>query len=180
MRKPLLFFVASSFIALVPLGAVAGIAPGSQIVGTIDQTFDSKTAQVGQPFTLSNAHTTNYDINGATVYGHVSGVQHAGRGTPGKIVLAVDKVNTRGGNIYQITGYTTNIKVNTKSNAPRELGAAAGGALVGGLIGHGAGAIIGGAGGYVIAKNNRQDVSIPKGSLVTVQIAQVRRQAGKP
>lgn len=180
MKAWRLSLFAGACLAFAPIGAVAGISAGSEIVGTIDQSINSKSAQVGQPFTLSNAHTTNYDINGAVVYGHVSAVQRAGRGTPGKIVLAVDKVNTRSGNVYKITGYTTNIKVNTKSNVGREAGAAAGGALVGALIGHTAGAIIGGAGGYLIAKNNREDVTVPSGSLVTVQITQARRQASKP
>lgn len=179
MNKSLFFVIAGAFAALVPNIALAGIAPGSKIVGTIDQTFDSKHAQVGQTFTLTNAHTTNYDINGATVYGHVAAVQAAGHGRPGKIELAIDKVNTRSGNIYQISGYASDIKVNTKSNAGKEAAAAAGGALLGGLVGVG-GAIIGGAGGFLVAKNSRQNVTIPSGSLVTANIAQVRRQASKP
>lgn len=165
---------------IAPIAAFAGITPGSDIVGTIDRDINSKTAQVGQPFLITDAHTTNYDINGATVYGHVSAVQRAGRGTPGKLVLAVDKVNTRSGNVYKITGYTTNVKVQTKSNIGREAGAGAAGALVGGLIAHTAGAIIGAAGGYLIAKNNREDVTVPRSSLITVHLTQTRRQASKP
>lgn len=180
MRRSPLWYAAAALAVIAPVVALAGISPGSKMVGTIDREINSKTAQVGTPFTLSNAHTTNYDINGATVYGHVSEVQSAGQGRKAKIILAVDKVNTRSGNIYQIHGYTSDVKVNTKSNAGKEVGGAAGGALIGGLIGSTAGAIIGGAGGLLLAKNSKQNVTIPQGSLVTVQITQARRQASHP
>jgi hypothetical protein len=180
MRRLRLWFAAAALAVFAPVVALAGISPGSKMVGTIDRTINSKSAQVGTPFILSNAHTTNYDINGATVYGHVSEVERAGQGRKAKISLAVDKVNTRSGNIYQIHGYTSNVQVNTKSNAGKEVGGAAGGALIGGLIGHTAGAIIGGAGGFLLAKNSRENVTIPEGSIVTVQITQARRQAAHP
>ncbi len=180
MNKWPLTVIAFAVAAIVPIVSIAQLSPGTQIIGSINQTIDSKSAQVGQPFTLSNAHTTNYSINGATVYGHVSSVQSAGQGRPGKIGLAIDKVNTRSGNIYNVHGYTTNIQVNTKSNAGKEAGAAAGGALVGALLGHTTGAIIGGAGGFLIAKNSRQNVTIPGGSLVTAQITESRRQSSHP
>jgi hypothetical protein len=180
VSKRFLSLLAGALAMLIPGSALAQLSAGDKIVGTLNQTLDSKNAQVGQPFTLSNAHTTNYDINGATVYGHVSSVQSAGQGRPGKIELAVDKVNTRSGNIYKVHGYTTNVQVNTKSNAGKEAAAGAGGALVGGLIGGAWGAVIGGSGGFLVAKNSRQNVTIPSGSLVTVEVTQSRRQASNP
>jgi hypothetical protein len=172
--------VAVVLLAFGPEIALAQIGPGTELVGSLDQTLNSKTAQVGQTITISHAHTTNHDVNHAVIYGHVSEVQHAGQGTPGKIKLSIDKVNTQNGTVYQVTGYTSNMQVNTKSNAGKEAGAAAGGALIGGLLGHGAGAIIGGATGYLYAKNSRENVTIPSGSLVTVHVVQARRQASHP
>ena len=157
--------------------AFAQVSPGTTLVGAIDQSLNSKTAQIGQTFTLTNVNSPNHDINGATVYGHVASVQHAGQGTSGQIGLAYDKINTRSGNIYQVNARTTNVNVQTKSNAGKEAMAAAGGALVGGLIGHGVGAVIGGGTGLLVAKNSRQNVTIPQGSLVSVQILQARKQA---
>jgi hypothetical protein len=141
----------------------------------MDRELNSKSAQVGETFKLLSVHTSNHDINGATLYGHVTHVQHAGQGTPGKIELAVDKVNTASGSIYKVSGEVVNVKVNTKSNAGKEALSAGGGALVGGLIGGGTGALIGAAGGFLVAKNNRQNVTIPQGSLVTVEISQVSK-----
>ena len=159
----------------LPLAAAAQIAPGTTLTGHIDTGFDSKSAQVGQRFLLHDVHSSNYDINGATVYGHVSAVQRAGQGTNATISLSVDKINTRSGNIYKVVAYVSDMKVETKSNALKEVGGGAAGALVGGLIGHGVGAVIGAAGGALYAKNSRENVTIPQGSLVTVQIASSSR-----
>ncbi|MEO6912462.1 MAG: hypothetical protein ABI182_00400 [Candidatus Baltobacteraceae bacterium] len=170
-------FAAAAILALIPLAVSAQISPGTQLVGTMDQNLSSKDAQVGQSFTMSNVHSLNHDISGATIYGHVAQVQRAGQGRPGKIELQVDKVNTRAGNVYKVAGYIANAKVTTKSNATKEIGATAVGALVGGLLGHTAGAVLGGAGGLLYAKNSRENVSIAQGSTITVQISSSRRQA---
>ncbi len=152
----------------------AQIIPGTKLTGTINSEFNSKSATVGERFTLTNVHSANSDITGAEIYGHVAHVQKAGQGTPGKIALAYDKLQTRS-NMYSIEAHTVDITVNTKSNATKEALAAAGGALVGGLIGKGWGAVIGGGAGYVYAKNNRQDVTIPGGSFVTVEVTSSTR-----
>jgi hypothetical protein len=165
-----------AFVAIAPLAASAQISPGTTLTGTIDQNLNSGSAQIGQTVTISNAHSPNHDINGAVIYGHVDDVQRASQGRAGKIHLAFDKVNTRSGNIYQINGYATNMQVDTKSNSTKEIISTAGGALVGGLLGHGIGAVLGGGAGYAMSKNSRQNVSIPQGSLVSVQITQSRRQ----
>ncbi len=166
----------AALVAIAPLAASAQLTPGTSLTGSLDQNLDSKSVQIGQTVTISNAHSPNHDVNGATIYGHVDSVQRAGQGTPGKIHLAFDKVNTRAGNIYQIAGYATNMQVSTKANSTKEIASTAGGALVGGLLGHGIGAILGGGAGYAISHNNRQNVSLPQGSLVTVQVTQSRRQ----
>jgi hypothetical protein len=176
MIRTLTAALAGALVAVAPLAASAQLSPGTTLTGTLDQNLNSKTAQIGQTITISNANSPNHDINGAVIYGHVDAVQRAGQGRPGKIHLAFDKVNTRAGNIYQIAGYASSMNVETKSNSTKEIASTAGGALIGGLLGHGIGAIIGGGAGYAISKNSRENVTIPQGSLVTVQITQSRRQ----
>ena len=177
MTRKLTTILTTATLAFAPFSASAQITPGTQLIGNMDRSLSSKDSQVGQPFTLTNVHSHNHDINGAVIYGHVAQVQHAGQGTPGKIQLAYDKINTRAGNIYQLEASTSNVQVNTKSNAGKEAIGTAAGALVGGLLGKGLGAVIGGAGGYLIAKNNRENVSVP--TLVTVQVEHGRRQASR-
>jgi hypothetical protein len=177
MIRKLTTILTAATLVFAPVAASAQVSPGTQLIGSLDQSLNSKDAQVGQPFTLSNVHSHNYNINGAVIYGHVAQVQRAGQGTPGKIQLAFDKINTRAGNIYQLEANATNVQVNTKSNAGKEAIGTAAGALVGGLLGKGLGAVVGGTGGYLISKNNRENVTVPKGSLVTVQVERGRRQA---
>ena len=158
------------FASALPIAAAAQVTPGTSLTGSLAATLDSKTAQNGQTFTLTSAHSPNHDINGATVYGHVQSVQRAGQGTRAKIELAWDKINARSGNVYRITAETTNVQVTTKNNGTKEAAAAGGGALVGGLIGGRLGAVAGGGGSYVYAKNSRQNTDIPQGSLVTLKV----------
>lgn len=167
--------IAALVLASAAPAASLAIGAGTTLTGTIDQGFDSNSARVNQPFTISNAHSSDHDVNGATIYGHVRAVQKAGQGTAGKIELDVDKINARSGNIYKVVGAVTEVQVNTKSNAGKETAAVAGGALVGALVGKGTAAAIGGGAGYLLAKNNKQDVSIPAGSYVTVQILQSQK-----
>jgi hypothetical protein len=176
VRKLTALLVAALF-AVVPLAALAQVSPGTVLTGTMDANFSSNHVQPGEPFTISNAHSADNHINGATIYGHVASAQAAGQGTPGKINLAFDKLVTRSGNTYFISGYASNVDVQTKNNTGKELGAAAAGALVGGLLGHGVGALIGAGAGGLYAKNNRQNVLIPQGSSISVQVVRVRRQA---
>lgn len=171
------FFLAAFTAVAVPAFAIAQIAAGTTLSGTLDQTLNTKDAQVGTRFTLSNVNSQAYNVNGATAYGHVESVTSGGQGRKAQIKLAIDKINTRSGNVYKLTGHVVDVKANTKSNAGREAGAAAGGALVGALIGKGWGAVIGGASGFLIAKNAHQDITVPKGSIVTFQIDSSRRQS---
>jgi hypothetical protein len=177
MVRKLTTAIAAALFAILPLAALAQLSPGTVLMGTMNQNYSSNHVQPGAPFTLSNVHSENNDINGATIYGHVDSVQTAGQGRPGKISLAFDKLVARSGSVYRIQGYASNVDVQTKSNAGKELGGAAAGALVGGLLGHGLGAIIGAGGGALYAKNSRENVLIPQGSSVSVTITRVRRQS---
>jgi len=173
MNRAKIFTIMAAVLTVVALAhaASAQINPGTKMTGTLDRSLNSKDTQVGQTFLLTNSHTSNYDISGATIYGHVAHVQRAGQGTPGKIELEVDKINTKSGGIYKVSGAVSDVEVNTKSNAGKEALAAAGGALVGGLLGGGVWAAIGASGGFLVAKNSRQNVTVPEGSLVTVHIS---------
>jgi hypothetical protein len=175
-RNLLAVALCAAFLAvLLPAIAVSQIAPGTTLSGTLDRELDSKHAQVGTRFMLTNVNSQAYSINGATAYGHVAQVTSGGSGRKAQIQLAIDKINTKSGNIYKVSGHVTDVKANTKSNAKREAGAAAAGALVGGLFG-GWAAILGGSGGFLIAKNTHQDIQVPQGSIVTFQLDSARRQ----
>ncbi len=180
MIRKLAVIVASGMLAFSPLAASAQIIPGTELVGTLDQDISSASAQVGTGFTLSNVHSQNRNINGAKVYGHVASVERAGQGRPGKIQLAYDKINTAAGNVYTLNGTTVSAQTNTKNNTLKEVGGAVGGMIVGNIIGKavgvGVGGLLGAGGGYMLAKNSRENVTIPKNSTVVLQVTRSLRQ----
>ena len=183
MIRKLTAALATLAIAFLPLAARAQISAGTALYGTIDQSLDSGSAQVGQQFTMSNVHSGDNNITGATLYGHVIAVQKASQGRPGGITLGFDRLHTRSGNTYAIDGRATQVQENTKNNALKEVGGAVAGMIVGNIIGKAVGTNLGGAlgaaGGYIVAKNNRQQITIPSNSVVTVQVLASRRQAGR-
>lgn len=183
MIRRLSTLAAAVALTFVPLVASAQISPGTTLVGTIDQNLSSKDVVVGQRFTMSNVHSQDNNINGATIYGHVADVQHASQGRPGKISLAFDKLHTRSGGSYTLDGRATGVQENTKNNTLNEAGGAVAGMILGNIVGKklgtNMGGLLGAAGGYLYAKNARQNVTIPQNSVVTVQVLTARRQAGR-
>jgi hypothetical protein len=177
--------VLAAVLGLTPLGALAQtspLSPGMDLTGTMDQTISSSTAYVAQPFKVSNV-TSGGDgaVTNATVYGHVAAVTKASMGRNARVLLAFDSIQLYDGKRFPLDARPVHINVVTKSNAPRE-GA---GAIVGDLLGNYVGKVIGVGllgplgliGGYLVAKNARQNVTIPQNSLVTLQIIRSRRQA---
>jgi hypothetical protein len=166
---------------LAPLAASAAISPGTQFSGTISQDINTKTAQVGDPFTITNVSSTDNNITGATIYGHVAEVTRASQGKKPSLLLALDKLNTRGGGIYALNGRVLSMQANTKSNALNQVAGAVAGDIVGNIVGKtvgtNAGGLLGAAGGYLYASNIKQDMTVPANSRLTVQVLSARQQA---
>ena len=181
MRRFISALIAAAIVGIAPLAAFAQVSPGTDLVGNMDQSLNSGNVQVGQRFTMSNVHSQNNNINGATIYGHVLDVQRASQGRPGKIELAFDRLHTRAGSSYALSGRAMDVQTNTKSNALKEAGGAVAGMIVGNILGKklgsNAGGLLGAAGGYLYAKNNKENVTIPQNAVVTVQVIRSRRQA---
>jgi len=183
MNRTLSSLAAAVVLALVPLAASAAITAGTVLVGNMDQSLNSGSAQVGQRFTMSNVHSQDNNINGATIYGHVCDVDRASQGRPGGIQLCFDKLRTQSGGSYALQGRATQIQQNTKNNTLNEVGGAVAGMIIGNIIGKKLGTNVGGlagaAGGFLYAKNARQQVTIPQNAIVSVQVLRAYRQAGR-
>ena len=157
-------------------------APGTTLTGTLGTGVDSRTGYVGEDVAISNVSSSDGSIRDAVLTGTVVAVQHAGQGTPGKIRVHFDNLRLADGRDYAVNTEITSMQKTTKNNALKEVGGALAGMLVGNAVtktifGIGGGGLIGAAGGFLIAKNNHEDVVIPSNSQVTVQVVSPRRQA---
>ena len=181
-------FTAAALVAALSFTSVGASAQalgvGTMLNGTMTQDIGSKDAHVGQTVTLNNVTSADGSghVVGATMTGRVTAVQRAAQGRPGKVEVTFDRLSTADGHSYAIQSHVTNLTVKTKSNALKEAGGAVAGMLVGNylgkVIGVKGGGLAGAASGYFLAKNNRENVTVPKGSVVTVKLTEVaRRQA---
>ena len=179
-----LLALAALAVSVTTFTGVASAAPvaGTQLAGTITQSISSNHAYVGEPVTLRHVTSSGGDVSGATMYGTVTQVVPAGQGRPAQLKLHFTKLVLPSGATYGVDGVVTGMQANTKNNALKEAGGALAGMLVGNMIGKtvfhtGAGGFLGAAGGFLIAKNSRQNMEIPSGSAVRVTLRAARRQA---
>lgn len=163
--------------------ALATPPPGTRLTGTIQETVNTGNAYVGEPIVLRNVSSPGARVYGGTMFGHVTRVVRAGQGRPAQLQITLDKLVLRSGETYKVYGVVTGMTANTKSNALKEAAGAVGGLIIGNIIGKtifhaGGGGLVGAAGGYILAKNNRENMTVPAGSNVSVLLSTARRQAG--
>jgi hypothetical protein len=118
------------------------------------------------------------------MYGTVTRVVRAGQGKTAQLLMTFHRLVLPSGATYAVNGTVTGMQSQTKSNALKEVGGAVAGMIVGNIIGktifhasNGIGGFLGAAGGYLVAKNNRENMTVPSGSAVRVTLRTARRQA---
>ncbi|MBV9270608.1 MAG: hypothetical protein JO165_05910 [Candidatus Eremiobacteraeota bacterium] len=152
---------------------------GGQYTGQIANPIDSRTAYVGQSVQLTRVNGPG--VNDGIMYGTVSNVVHAGQGRRAQLQITFHRLVT-GNATYAVDGVVTSANAQTKTNVGREAVGAVAGMLVGNAIGKtvfhtGLGGLLGAAGGFLIARNNRQDLAISKNSTVNVKLLSSHRQS---
>jgi hypothetical protein len=182
MRHLLAAAAMAGTVAAFSTAAIAAPYAGEQYAGSITTSVDSGSAYVGQPVTLRNVTNSSGSVTGATMTGTVTKVVKAGQGRSGQLQLTFTRLTLPSGASYAIDGVVTGMQSNTKSNALKEAGGAVAGMLVGNAllktVFHASGGgLLGAAGGYLIARNNRQNITVPAGAAVRVSLRTVRRQA---
>lgn len=165
----------------VPVSA-ATPSTGTQYAGIIAQNLDAKSAYTGEPVTLTHVTSADGTISGGTMYGRVTSAVAPGQGRPAQLQMVFSKLVLPGHGTYAVDGVVTGMTAQTKSNAGKEAAGAIAGMLVGNMIGKtvfhmSGGGFLGAAGGYLVAKNNRADMTVPAGSAVHVELRSVRSQA---
>ena len=182
MRIFLTAALAASMLTIAPVAVSAAPVAGSQLAGTLATPVDSRTGYVGEPVRLTNVRSEAGDVSGGTMYGTVTSVVHAGQGRAGSIQMTFTRLVLPSGATYAVDGVVTGMQAVTKNNTLKEVGGAVAGMIVGNMLGKtifhaSGGGFLGAAGGFLAAKNNRQNVDISKGSAVRVTLRSVRRQS---
>jgi len=155
--------------------AAQTIPAGKRITVRVGSELSSGKATTGQGFEGALANDLVVDGKtvaraGSTVHGKVTSAKSSGRlHAPGQISVRLTSVN---GIPVQTASISRKGGSHTKSNATKIGGGAAAGALIGGLVGGGKGALIGaGAGGAagtgVAAATGKKEAVIPAESMLT-------------
>ena len=162
------------------LPAVAGdLAPGTNVYATLQGSLNTKSSKVGDPVLMTVTSAWPADdavataMQHATIRGHVSEVVHA---TPTKkafIGIAFDTLTLTDGRTYPFPAKVTALKKKKSYNAVQAIGETAVGIGVGALIGHTAGAVIGGLGGAFYAEQMAANFKIPENSSVTMKTTEL-------
>lgn len=174
--------VAALVLAVLVGGVAQALSAGTNLSGQINQTIDTGHAYVGEMVSISNVSAPGAGIYNARMYGTVTKVVRAGQGRAAQLRITLNRLVLSNGTTYSIVGVVTGWNAKTKNNTLKEVAGAVGGMLVGNVLGkwifHGAsgGGLVGAAGGYLAAKNNRQNMVVDSGSTVQVQLVSARRQ----
>jgi outer membrane lipoprotein SlyB len=205
-RKSLLALSLAAFAAL-PLAASAQyngqynngngdtLLPSQTVItGTLEQSINSRTSQVGDPFVLDVQGPYPADdqrYQGAKVYGHVATVTHAGGTHKGSVNLAFDRLTLMDGTTASLQGQTLSVDAqgNKANSTAKTIVGGVVGQIVGNYIGKHIGTDVGGAvgaiGGALYAANTGQNITINQGSTVAMRttapsVVLSRRQGGYP
>lgn len=167
------------------------IPNGTRLTAVLNTDLDTKTAQVGDRFTMEV--TSPSEFNGATIEGRVASVERSGR-VSGRATMGLDfdTIRLRNGSSYRFAGLldavnsadSGNVSISnegqvreggsqTNKTVTRTAIGAALGAIIGAIAGGGQGAAIGagvgaGAGAGSVILQGRDDLSLKSGTQVTV------------
>ena len=167
------------------------IADGTRVVGVLNESLSTRTAAVGDRFTLRVNEPGEY--SGATIEGHVSHIERSGRLT-GRSVLTLDfdNIRLRDGRTYRFAGLVESVRTptgeivrvdregtvrdesQTRQTGERAAIGTAVGAIIGAIAGGGKGAAIGaiiGAGGGAgsVYVQGRNDLELGRGSEIVIR-----------
>ena len=167
------------------------VADGTRVVAVLDENLSTRTAAVGDRFTLRVNEPGEY--SGATIEGHVSHIERSGRLT-GRSVLTLDfdNIRLRDGRTYRFAGLVESVRTptgeivrvdsegtvrdesQTKQTGQRAAIGTAVGAIIGAIAGGGKGAAIGaiiGAGGGAgsVYVQGRNDLELGRGSEIVIR-----------
>ncbi len=207
MLRKSLQALAIAAVAALPLAASAQyngpynggtgdtLLPSQTVIsGTLEQTINSRNAQVGDPFVLDVQAPFPADdarYQGAKVYGHVASVSRAGGMKKGGVALGFDRLTLVDGTTAALQGQVLSLDAqgNKANSTAKTIVGGVVGQIVGNYIGKHIGTDVGGAigavGGAIYAANTGQNITVGQGTTVSMKTTAPatilsRRQAGYP
>ncbi|HEY7993418.1 MAG TPA: stalk domain-containing protein [Candidatus Eremiobacteraceae bacterium] len=154
------------------------IPSGSIINATLDTALDTANAYIGQAITLTvpqNAQGMPSALAGATIYGKVIEAQAAAQGTNPSVQIAVDSIAlANSADPQPIAANVLKVDPTHGSMIAKEAEGTLGGMLLGNWIGKSMdsnqGGLIGAVGGYLLTSNSKNNITVPSGTPVTLQL----------
>lgn len=163
--------------ATIPAGTVFHARLETPVASDTSRVEDRVTASLTRPVVVDDAEVVPA---GSTLTGVVTGAKPSGR-VKGRAQVAfrLDVLTVPGGDGQRVRTHTVAVEApSTKKSDALKIGApAAGGAILGGILGGGKGAAIGGAvgggaGTAVVLATPGKEVRLPAGSAVTVRLVE--------
>jgi hypothetical protein len=155
-----------------PGGGTTIVAAGTDYYGKLEQPIGSKTSKDGDTFAIDETRSSNPALKGATIDGHLEGVQPAGPMRNPKMTIVFDDIRLPDG-----TKTPVNVQLLTlhafspKTHHLRTIGLMIGGAVAGHEVAvhshHGA--LLGAAGGYALSQQLKSDIAVPAGTILEVR-----------
>lgn len=177
MRSGLAAIVALAAFASASVAFAAPLPGGATVYGALSTDLNSKNVNPGDGFSLSVTRPyPNGDASyaGATIKGHVVDVVRAGQGRKAHIFLGFDRIYLTNGTSAPISGRVIKVDVtHANSTTQKAVGAGVGmvvGNILGKAVGTNLGGLLGAGGGFLYANNLQTNITIPRGSTVSLQL----------
>jgi hypothetical protein len=156
------------------------LAAGSNVTSSMNSTIDSGSAHVGDQFSMTvlTPYPNNNGVyDNAQLYGHVTSVTSAGEGRSPVLAFNIDRIALANGRQAYVSMQLESQQTQSHSNISNIALTAAGGMILGNIIGKtlfksGLGGPAGLIGGVLYAANKKTNVSLRQGSIVVNQVRQ--------
>jgi hypothetical protein len=155
-------------------GGTTVVAAGTDYYGKLEQPIGSKTSKDGDTFAIDETRSNDPALKGATIDGHLEGVQAAGPMRNPKMTIVFDDIRLPDGTKAPVDVQLLTLHAfSPRTHHLRTIGLMIGGAVAGHEVavhtgGH-HGALLGAAGGYALSQQLKTDIAVPAGTVLEVR-----------
>ena len=152
-------------------GGSTVVSSGTIFYGKLEQPIGSKASKDGDTFVLDESRASDPSLKGATIDGHLEGLQPAGPMRNPKMTIVFDDVRLPDGPKEPVNVQLVNLKAfSPQTHHMRTIGMMITGAMAGHAVAarkHGA--LMGAVGGYALSQELKTDIVVPAGTVLEVK-----------